>query len=338
MLQRLHSILHPQGFHGHGRKAPYFEGWYFKLVDPSGDHRLAIIPGISLHRDPSRSEAFIQFLDGASGRSHYSRFPLAALSAAPETPQLQIGPNRFGREGLALEISEPEWQIHGRIAFGPFTAWPETLLSPGIMGWYAWVPLMQCYHAVISLDHTLHGALQINGTIVDFSGGRGYAEKDWGTSFPHGYIWLQSNHFPQPGTAFMASVAIIPWLGSTFPGFILGVIHAGQLFRFTTYTGAKIEELLINDREIRLQVANRRHRLSVTAQRSQGGLLQAPDQEGMTARIAETLGGTLSLQLAEARSGRILLEQQGAAAGIDAAGDLDRLRRLAAKQWSVLCV
>ena len=36
--------MHPEWYHGHDRKPPLFEGWYFKLVDPSGEHRYAIIP------------------------------------------------------------------------------------------------------------------------------------------------------------------------------------------------------------------------------------------------------------------------------------------------------
>ncbi|MCK7537696.1 MAG: tocopherol cyclase family protein [Marinilabiliales bacterium] len=31
--------------------------------------------------------------------------------------------------------------------------------------------------------------------MADFSGGRGYIEKDWGHSFPSAYVWMQSNHF-----------------------------------------------------------------------------------------------------------------------------------------------
>ena len=35
---------------------------------------------------------------------------------------------------------------------------------------------------------------------------RGYIEKDWGKAFPHSWLWLQTNHFTQPGTSLSASV------------------------------------------------------------------------------------------------------------------------------------
>lgn len=59
-----------------------------------------------------------------------------------------------------------------------------TVRSPGIMGWYAWVPTMECYHGVVSLDHAISGKLMIEDQAHDFNGGRGYIEKDWGKSFP----------------------------------------------------------------------------------------------------------------------------------------------------------
>jgi undecaprenyl-diphosphatase len=39
--------LHFEGYHGDGKRSPFFEGWYFKVVDRTTRHRYAIIPGIS---------------------------------------------------------------------------------------------------------------------------------------------------------------------------------------------------------------------------------------------------------------------------------------------------
>ena len=32
--------------------------------------------------------------------------------------------------------------------------WPVKVTSPGAMGPYAFVPFMECYHGVVSMDHT----------------------------------------------------------------------------------------------------------------------------------------------------------------------------------------
>jgi hypothetical protein len=36
------------------------------------------------------------------------------------------------------------------------------------MGWDAWLPGMECYHGVMSLDHAITGNLVINGRKTDF--------------------------------------------------------------------------------------------------------------------------------------------------------------------------
>ena len=43
---------------------------------------------------------------------------------------------------------------------------------------------MECYHGIVSMDHTVNGLIEINNEKIDFSEGRGYIEKDWGRSFP----------------------------------------------------------------------------------------------------------------------------------------------------------
>jgi len=79
-------------YHGHGKEPPFFEGWYYKLVSTTGEHRYAIIPGVFLSRDPDRHHAFVQVLDGASGRSTYHRYPSDAFWAAEGELNLRIGP------------------------------------------------------------------------------------------------------------------------------------------------------------------------------------------------------------------------------------------------------
>ena len=81
---------------------------------------------------------------------------------------------------------------------------------------------MECYHGILSMNHSINGTLILNGKTLSFDKGRGYMEKDWGHSFPEGYIWMQSNHFSKKETSIKISVAKIPWLRSSFIGFIAG--------------------------------------------------------------------------------------------------------------------
>ena len=52
------------------------------------------------------------------------------------------------------------------------------------MGWYGYLPTMECFHGILSIDHKLKGALSIDDKKISFNNGRGYIEKDWGRNFP----------------------------------------------------------------------------------------------------------------------------------------------------------
>lgn len=317
------STLHPQGFHGGQESRGFFEGWYVKLVSADRSHRWAVIPGVFLGLDGD-DEAFVQVLDGTSGQSWYQRYDRSQFRARADVFDVTVGPNRFTGEGVALDVTDVG--LRGEVRFtGTLDPWPVRAWAPGYMGWYAWVPRMECYHGVLSFDHGLAGTLELEGRPVRFDGGRGYLEKDWGRAFPSGYVWLQTNHFEQPGTCLTASVALVPWLRGEFRGFVVGVRHAGDLHQFATHTGARTTSLEIDDDVVRWSLRSRRGAtLDLIAQRRRGGLLHAPVRTRMHRRVEETLDARVRVRLADP-TGRVLLEDTGHCAGLEVHGDLDRL-------------
>jgi tocopherol cyclase len=49
------------------------------------------------------------------------------------------------------------------------------------MGLAGFVPFLTCYHGIGSLMHDLNGSISSSKELqVDFTGGNGYVEKDWG--------------------------------------------------------------------------------------------------------------------------------------------------------------
>lgn len=325
MIKFLRSALKPAGYHGEGKKPPFFEGWYFKLIDAREQNTLAVIPGIFQAENPADSYAFVQVLDGNANRLTFHRFSADAFAADNDVFDIRIGENHFSTGRIRLNIDNAKARVRGELHFLDPVPWPVTLKSPGIMGWYAWMPFMECYHGVVSMDHRIEGALEIDGRRLDFSGGRGYTEKDWGQSFPAAWIWTQCNHFSAPGSSFTASVAIIPWIGRSFPGFIIGLWHGEKLYRFATYTGARIRELAVSEEEVNWVVADRRHTLEIRIQRPKtaAALLHAPGIQGMDRRIEERLNAALHLRLSAGK--QILFEETGRHAGLEVVGDIERL-------------
>ena len=336
MLNIIQTTMSPAGYHGpredYHPRLPFFEGWYFKLVDAQESTRLAVIPGVFHAQNPKENHAFIQVLDGASGEVSYHQYPIEEFQTAEKGFDIRIGPNHFSLAGITLDIADSQRTLRGEIRFhDPVPSpWPVTPFSPGIMGWYAWVPFMECYHGVVSFNHGLEGDLIMGDQRFDLTSGRGYIEKDWGRSFPSAWIWTQTNHFKHANTCLTASIAIIPWLGNAFPGFIVGLWHNNHLYRFATYTGAKTRALEISTDQVRWEVSHGGYTLEMIAARAQGGLLIAPTPSGMDRRIAETLDARVSVRLSQrsSRGNQILFEDEGRHAGLEAVGDLERLRQM----------
>lgn len=169
----IQRVLHPDWYHGHHKRPPFFEGWYFKLIDASEQHRYAVIPGIFLSDDPEKYHAFVQVLDGLTGAAAYFRFPPEAFMAAENDFDVKIGPNRFRRDGISLNLEGDTLALKGDLRFENTVPYPVTWTRPGIMGPFGWLTFMECYHGVVSLDHRIDGALSLGDQSLDFSGGRG---------------------------------------------------------------------------------------------------------------------------------------------------------------------
>lgn len=323
----LSLATHPERYHGDGKKPPYFEGWYCKLVDASEQQRWAFIPGIFHHLEPGKQHCFVQVLNGVDGTAHYFRYPANAFAADAEPFQVRVQQSIFDLHQISLHLASPELTVEGTVGFHGVVGWPVTWLSPGIMGPFGWLPFLQCYHGVLGLDHELVGSLTINGQQVDFSGGRGYIEKDWGRSFPSGWVWMQSNHFGRPGISLTASIADIPFGPLAFPGFIVGLWLDGRLHRFTTYAGGKVEQLVLREHDLTWVLRNRSERLEIHAHRAASADLRGPDVGDMGVRVAESLTAVIDVRLTDLRGSRVLFEDTGRNAGLEVVGATERLVR-----------
>ena len=108
------GVRHPEAFHGTGVSRGFFEGWYIKLVTADRTQRWAVIPGVFrglAGEDGERDEAFVQVLDGLTGRSWYHRFPVDEFRASDRAFDVQVGGNRFTPEGVTLDLP----QLRGRV-------------------------------------------------------------------------------------------------------------------------------------------------------------------------------------------------------------------------------
>ncbi len=314
-MYRLRKLFHPEIFQGKYKRKNYFEGWYYKLIDQSMKHAIAIIPGISIGKNREDSHAFIQVL--YNGRQvHYYRFDRKEFHYHREKFAVRIGENYFSDNQLRLKLNDGKLKLSGSLTFKDILHLPKTLYLPGIMGPFTYIPFMECYHGIINIHHNIVGSLMLGDKRIDFTGGYGYIEKDWGRSFPKTWIWLQSNHFGNQDATIMFSAARIPWLGSSFPGFISFLRMRDKLHLFATYTGAKLIRLDYGKRILTAVLQDRNYRLELVITQTHGGELKAPLSGRMERTIVESINSRVLIRFYK-RSGELLFEGTGTNAGLE---------------------
>ena len=325
MFRSITNIWRPVIYQGRYRMKAHFEGWYFKLVDRVENNIYAVIPGVSFDKQGG-AHCFIQLLNGKDATSRYFTYDISSFRYSDKGFQIWVGQSYFSSEKIELNLSGEGLDISGSLNFSGTIPWPSSISSPGAMGWYAFVPFMECYHGVISFDHEIRGSLKIAGRDVDFSGGRGYIEKDWGHSFPHYYAWAQSNHFEKTGTSIMVSVANIPWLGKSFDGFMVGFFYENRLYRFTTYNRARLTSLEVKPQSLKAGFVTEEHLLEVEAHKSKDATLAAPRMGSMDGRIAESMTSKIQVRLSSLEGGRqyLIFVGSGRNAGLEIAGDIGK--------------
>ncbi|MEI6140258.1 MAG: tocopherol cyclase family protein [Mariniphaga sp.] len=328
----LRKVSHPEIFQGNQKRKKYFEGWYFKMVSKDGSFILSVIPGISLSGDGKEQHAFIQIIDGKTAKTDYYPFPIGEFSFSKKRFAIKIGQNYFSKDKIILNIQTDSSFVSGEIRMSEQVALSSPkIVNPGIMGWYRFVPFMQCYHGVVSLTHSLDGNLVKDGKQYNFNNGRGYIEKDWGSSMPSAWIWIQSNNFNKVNSSFMLSIANVPWLGKPFTGFLGFFLCDSTLYRFATYTHAKLHLEETGTDTTKITVKDRKNTYSIVAVRNNSGLLRAPVKGSMDRRIAESIDAKLHLTVSD-RKGNIIFDDSTSIAGFEKVGDQEILKGVKKKR------
>ena len=263
-------------FRGRTKTGPYFEGWYFKHQNPQGQ-TLALIPAFHIDRE-GHCTASLQVI--SKNQTWWLEYPEAQLQVSRQPFQVQIGASSFGGQGIDLHIQQDNLSLCGSLHYGPFTA-----LRSDIMGPFRFFAGMQCAHGVVSMGHSLSGALELNGKRLDFSDGIGYTETDRGRSFPSKYLWTQCVWGGPERGSLMLAIAAIPLPVGGFTGCICSVLYHGQEYRLATYRGAKIEKWSPSGAVIR----QGQYRLEVELLNERRQALRAPVEGRMERTIHESL-------------------------------------------------
>lgn len=320
----LSKIKHPLLFQGSSKSKEYFEGWYYKQVSKDEKSVISFIPGISLFNNDVHSflQYIFTYIDGSNEKiikTGYIRYAVQDFKVNHSPFMLQIGQNIFTENRVSIKVNNDNIDMEGEIELGGLTSIKRSILYPSIMGYFAYIPKMECCHGIISMNHSISGILRINDKEIDFNKGKGYIEKDWGSSFPKKYIWIQCNNFKSENTSMFCSIAHIPFMKKSFLGHISNVVINEKEYRFATYNNSKFKIESISNGKISLLLENSNVKLKIETTMSEGVELVSPHQGKMQGVIKESLAGDIKLYLYD-KEDKIIYEDTGKMAGIEIVG------------------
>lgn len=311
----MNKIRKPFIVQGSITKKNYFEGWYFKQVNLDLNKTISFIFGYSTNSQNPHS--FIQIIKTHPLQTTYISYPLESFKSFEDGYQIQD--SFFSPTKLELHIKDDTIQCDGLLSFINQTELSnDNPYMPNIMGPFTYIPNMECNHGVVSMSHEVNGQLLINNETWNFKQDKGYIEKDWGTSFPKRYIWIQGNHFNNINTSFMLSLAHIPFLGFSFEGLIAQLNTPYKNYRFATYTGTIRSKIIKNNTGFTLLIKRGFYRLIVEVIMDDRIDLVSPKNGLMQNTIKEGLGGNIKLSLFHFN--RLILEDISTNCGIEIEG------------------
>lgn len=310
-------VFKPEIFQGVRKRKNYFEGWYYKVITADQKHAIAFIGGVSYPKHSGDNHAFIQFFDSRTGQTGYFRFEAEDFCPSKDRLDVRIGNNRLQKSGIEVNLQKEDLRIQGKLEFHNIISYPSTLLEPGIMGPFSYVPFMECYHGVVNIHQSVSGYLWINGERIDFEDSYGYVEKDWGRSFPKSWVWMQSNHFKNEDVSFMFSIATIPFYVTEFTGFLSFLRIGKKFYRFATYAGAKIVYHKKNEDVLDVVIRDRNYELCLRAVSNEKSNLIAPMDGRMNRVIQESINSKIYLRLYDRKTGNLIFQGLGRHAGLE---------------------
>ncbi|MEG2235859.1 MAG: tocopherol cyclase family protein [Clostridia bacterium] len=293
-LNYFNKIKYQEKYIGSNKKN-YFEGWYFK--HQIGDKCICIIPGISIVN--KKEYAFIQVIDNITNKSYNIDYDIKYFKYNNNPFSIQIGNNYFSENKIILDIENSELKLKANVEYKNLTKITKSSYMPNIMGPFAYIPNMECNHCVISMFHNIRGNIVINNNDINFNNGIGYIEKDYGTSFPKEYIWMQASKILKSDEKISVFLAIadIPILKTNFKGLLCVILLNNIEYRFCTYNLSKITKYIIKENEVNIKIKNKKLNLSININLSNGNVLKSPKLGSMENTVNECLNSQCEIKL-----------------------------------------
>jgi tocopherol cyclase len=222
-----------------GDGQPWFEWWYYKVVDPTTHDAFFFTYGVVDPGHPDGRNAGHAILQvGSFGQNAIAveHFPLAQFAASRDATNVRIGPSTATDQRItgSAESGNITWDLAVEKTWG-FEAMGWTMHHAGLSNIY-WYPAQA--------SATMTGTVTFRGRTYYFQHAPAYQDRNWGRSFPDWWTWLVSNDFPSsPGTALAAGGGKPRVFNgpSLFDGLCIGFHHHGKEYAWRTTDGDRVD-------------------------------------------------------------------------------------------------
>lgn len=268
-------------FHYQNKPKQFFEGWYYKCTDQLLGN-LAVIAGISSNEQ--KSQAFIQIAHSSEISGCYE-YPIASFSYREEPFRVQIGQSVFTKEKIVVKIAQIGLEL--QLQFTSQMPLPGSFLYPSIMGPLLYLPYLPCYHHIVALRSTVQGFIAQHGAKTAIRQGLGYIEKDYGVSFPSGYVWA---HGCTKEAMFVVALAMVPFEKNTERlGFFAVLQVKDHIYRFSSYQLGTVRRFSHYQSKVYIELEQCLTQVSFHMEYQDSCMLKAPKHGGMDEVVEESL-------------------------------------------------
>lgn len=264
----------------------YFEGKYYKIVTEDHSVLFSFIVGIS------NNHAFIQILSNQFPENYYFKYPIKNYKKEKDT--YKIEKNIFSNTQIKLNI--PTINLHVNLTFTNQTNLKKTPYRPTIMGPASYIKGLECNHRIISLKGTVTGNIIFNQTNYSLNNSSIYIEKDYGTSFPKEYLWMQSSSGKNKDT-FVLAQGNVPIFKCKLTGLFLVISSTEKEYVFANYYGAKITQINKNKNKDIITIKQGNYQINITCNYKNGKELPSPKQGEMKETIIEYIECKANIQI-----------------------------------------
>ena len=327
-LQTPHS-----GYHWDDITKSYFEGWYFRVTLPEIAQTFAFMYSIA---DPiggqPNSGGAVQIL--GIDEAYLSRtLPDVQQFWASQTSldvrhwsktrnQQQQGYQVTANSNKGY-ICDPSNQKSCRWEYQiqPIYGWGNpNLPQQATAGWLSYLPVFDPGWQILMAHGLATGWIEWHGKRYQFTDAPAYSEKNWGTSFPEKWFWINCNSFVQESnlalTAIGAVRKVLWW--SELVGMI-GIHYQGKFYKFSP-TNSQVTWQVKPWREWKMKgIKNDLEVTLIGTANLPGTYVRTPTAEGLVLNCRDTTQGKLWLRLQD--RGQTIVKASSCLAGLEVGGE-----------------